>query len=71
MLSVDLKWTWEELLEFQEASEKKQYRRVERMLHDVAKLGDTTPDRELTFAEGSMMVKAFNRAYERLITGKN
>lgn len=69
---VDFKpWTTRRFLEFNEAREAHNHRRVERMVHEVTKLEGVNPDEPLKFQDGAKMMKAITEQYKKLITGKN
>lgn len=68
---VDLKkWSMRRMNEFRKAQQEQKAALVEEMLHEVATLEGTSPDKPLTFVQGATMVRAVLERHGKLLSGK-
>ena len=71
-VDLDLsKWTLKRYKEFNETRAEVNHRKAEKMLHEVAKLKGTSPDKPLTAVEGARMMRAVSEAVIKGLKGKN
>ncbi len=64
-------WSTRRFLDFNQAREQANHRKVEKMLHEVATLAKVSPKKPLKFQDGAVMMKAVTDHYRKLISGKN
>lgn len=65
------KWNTKRFLDFNEARRDKNMPKIEQMVHEVAQLDGLNPADPLPFVEGTMVLKAIQEAYQRVLQGKN
>lgn len=69
---VDLSgWNTKRFLELNRLRASGEYTVYEPMLHEIATMEDTDPDKPLTLFQGFAILKAVNDKYAALLTGKN
>jgi len=64
-------WKTRTFLEFDRARSEGKWVKVERMLHEVASIEGVSDANPLSMENGMRMFTAVQKAYERLVTGKN
>ena len=71
-VDLDLtKWNLKRYQDFNTARQEGSHLRVEKMMHEVAKLTGTDPEVPLTALQGSRMMRAVSDAITKAIQGKN
>jgi len=66
---VDLSWTPRQFAEFERNKERKNWKRVEAMIHEVASLPGTNEGTALSAVEGLRMLRAINQSYVDSVSG--
>lgn len=65
------KWKNKDFFAFNEARREGNAAVIERMLRDVVEIPGASDDRPLSAVQGSLAIRAVNKAYERRLNGKN